>query len=789
MVVAGLARGLKGDIQMRVPVRGRDRFLGRGQSLRMALLAGSMLAVSGLSVSAAMADETAQTAGAADASDPAEVVVTATKRNTRLQKTPMAISAVTGDTLARTGATTMDEYVKFVPSLKVSDDGPGRGRISLRGIQGTGESLVGVFYDEAPISGSVGVSSDAGGRNPDTTATDVERIEVLRGPQGTLFGGSTMGGAVRIIMKKPRPTYEGFLSANYATVDGGEANHAITAMANVPLSEKLAARVVMYEREQGGWLDNRYLNREDINKSTVKGGRLLLRYTPTDNLTIDAAAYVQSTDAVSNNNWNPAYGDYVQESKLLLPYEEDTKIYSLTANWKLGDYTLTAASSYYNSHSIYAADDTAYVASYRTPARCSTYLGVTCVAGTQQYQDYLDYVNSYYPAAIYYPDAVKNWTNEIRLSSDFDGAFNFTTGLYFENRDEDTVGSDVLADEATGELLQPIKFIYHRYVDDHLVQKAVFGEVNYDVTDKLKLSLGGRYFEYEKTVGGETDVPWDLIGATYRPYYTRKSKEDGTIFKFNAAYDFTSDIMGYVNVAEGFRPGGVNQTFGLPDELIPYESDSLTNYEAGLKTAWFGRSLYVNGALYTVKWDNMQVSGRTPNGAFSFISNAGKAEVKGFELEANWTPLAGLALSGNYSYNDAKLTEDQINSYVTAAGRAGDRIPFIPKNKGAVSAEYTRDLTGALRGFVRGDVNYVGISYSELSTANVYRMKNPAYTLVNLRFGVTSAKDGWEASLYANNLLNDVAITRLSSSSTTPAGGVAVSAMPRTIGLSLTKKF
>ncbi|WKL56062.1 TonB-dependent receptor [Asticcacaulis sp. ZE23SCel15] len=759
----------------------------RVQSLRLALLTTSMMAAA----SFAYANDAADPADAVAADEPvAEVVVTATKRNTKLQKTPMAISAVTGDTLAKVGAMTMDEYVKFVPSLKVSDDGPGRGRISLRGIQGTGEALVGVFYDEAPITGSVGVSSDAGGRNPDTTATDVERIEVLRGPQGTMYGGSTMGGAVRIIMKKPRQVYEGFVSGNYSSVDGGKANHQLSAMANVPLIEdKLAARVVMYEREQGGWIDNRYLDREDINKSTTKGGRLLLRYTPLDNLTIDAAAFVQSTDAVSNNNWNPAYGDYVQESKLLLPYEEDTKVYSLSANWDIGDYTITGSSSYFVAKSIYAADDTAYVASYRTPARCSAYLGVTCVAGTQQYTDYLAYVNSYYPAAIYYPDEVRNWTNEIRVSSNYSGPINFTAGVYYENRDQDTVGSDVLADEATGELIKPIKFIYHRYVDDHLEQKAIFGEVNYDVTDKLKVTLGGRYFEYEKSVGGETDVPWDLIGATYRPYYVRRTKEDGTLLKVNASYEFNDDIMAYVNVAEGYRPGGVNQTFGLPDALIPYESDSLTNYEAGIKTGWFDRTLYVNAALYMVKWENMQVSGRTPNGAFSFISNAGAAEVKGFELESTWTPLPGLTVSGNYSYNDAQLTEDQINSYVTAAGRKGDRITFIPKNKGAISADYSRPLTASLKGFVRGDVNYVGISYSELSTANVYRMKNPAYTLANLRAGFSPLDGNWEASVFVHNLFDHVAITRLTNSSTTPIGGSAVSALPRTVGVSLTKKF
>src|SRR5690606_6570722 len=194
----------------------------------------------------------------------------------------------------------------------------------------------------------------------------------------------------------------------------------------------------------------------------------------------------------------------------------------------------------------------------------------------------------------------------------------------------------------------------------------------------------------------------------------------------------------------------------------------------------------LNSAVYLVKWDNMQVSGRTPNGAFSFISNAGKAEVKGFELEGTYVPAAGVTINANYSYNDAQLTEDQVNDYVTSTGRKGDRITFIPKHKAAISGNYQFPLTGAYEGFVRGDVSYVGPSFSTLNPTDTYAMKNPAYTLLNLRGGVINDAGDWEASLYVNNLLNGVAIVRLTNSSTPPVGGSAVSAMPRTIGLSLT---
>jgi iron complex outermembrane receptor protein len=752
-------------------------------SFRAVLLASAMSATAGMALAQSAPD-------AANSSQVEEVTVTALKRNTQLQDTPMSISAVTGETLEKTGAVSMGEYAKFVPSLKLSDDGPGRARISLRGIQGSGEAMVGVFYDETPITGSVGVSSDAGGRSPDTSATDVERVEALRGPQGTLFGGSTMGGAIRLIFKKPTSQYEGFVSGSVSTTDGGQSSNQITGMINVPLiGDKLAARAVLYNRENGGWLENTAVGDKNINSSTTKGGRLLLRFTPTDALTIDGAVYVQKTDAVSNNNWNPAFGKYVQASKLLLPYTEDTRIYSLTANWDLGKVKLTGNTSYFYGKSVYAADDTTFVAGYRTVAQCSTYLKITCQDNTPTYTNYLALVNSYYPAAIYYPSKSRNWTNELRLSSNTDGPLSWTVGLYAENRIEDIESGDTLADEKTGLLKTPINFIYHRYIDDQLTQKAAFGEVSYDVSSKLSVTAGGRLFSYHKTVGGATDIGWNLINAPTKPYTVVESKENGSIYKVNADYDITDDAMVYASVSEGFRPGGVNQVIGLAADLTPYSSDSLTNYEFGAKTSWFNRMLIVNAAIYQIDWKNMQVSGRTLNNAFSFISNAGAAKVKGAEIEVSATPVHGLLLNANASYNDAKLTEDQVNANVSSTGRAGDRIQNIPKVQGAVSAQYTKDISEGMAAFIRGDVNYVGSSYSELRPTNVYRMKNPAYTLANLRIGVEANDAGWEASLFANNLFNATAITRITNSSTTPIGGSAVSAMPRTLGVAVTKRF
>jgi len=763
---------------------GRAKFMRR--PLRLALLAGAV----SLTAGAAFAQTAEPKSDDAALTQVEEIMVTATKRGTILQDTPLPITAVTGETLTKAGAVTMGEYAKFVPSLKLSDDGPGRSRVILRGISGAGENLVGIFYDETPITGSVGVSSDSGGRNPDTTASDVERVEVLRGPQGTLFGGASMAGAIRLIMNKPKQTYEGFVSGGVTTTEGGGISTQITGMVNVPIiQDVLAARVVMYNRDNDGWIDNSLLNKKNINDSVIKGGRFLVRYTPTDKLTIDGAVYIQKTDAVAANTWNPLYGTYIQQSKLILPYIEDTRIYSLTGAYDFGFATLTANSSYFYGKSIYAADDTSFVAGYRTTARCATYTGSACVAGSQKYTDYLALVNSYYPAAIYYPSKSRNWTNEMRLASNGDGPLNWTVGVYAENRIEFIESGDTLADEASGVLKTPINFIYHRYIDDHLTQKAVFGEVSYAVTDKLTVTAGGRAFNYHKTVGGATDVAWLLINAPFKPYSAVSAKEEGSIFKFNANYDITDDVMVYGLVSQGFRPGGVNQVIGLGPSLVAYDSDNLTNYETGIKTAWFDRRLTLNFNVYQIDWDNMQVSGRTLDNAFSFISNAGAARVKGAEFEFMAAPISGLTINGNASYNDAKLTENQVNASVSAPGKAGDQLPNIPKVSAAIGVQYTRPVWGEINGFARADANYVGDAFSTLSAADPYRRKSPAYSMLNLRFGLEHPDGDWSLSAFVNNVFDKVAITRLTESASTPLGGTAVSVMPRTSGLSLTKKF
>ncbi len=712
------------------------------------------------------------------------VKVTAAKRTTLIEKTPMAISAITAEQLDELGAVDIKDYAAQVPGLRIQYNGPGANRISLRGVNSSGEATVGVYYDETPVAGSTGVSSDAGGRSPDMELFDVDRIEVLRGPQGTLYGASSMGGAIRILYQKPTQQLEGKVEAGYETTRGGDPSNSQNLMLNVPLvQDVLAARLTAYNRETGGYVDNIVLGIDDINSAHAKGARLQLRYTPTEDVTLDFSHSKGSTDAFSST-WHPSVGTYKQLSQVKLPYDDDNQMDSLTLNWDLGWAALTANTSYQRRASTYVSDDSYYIQTYLTPSACASDLGATCDAG--QLQSWYDQVNSLVPAALIHDGITRDRTAEVRLTSADSDFIDWTVGVFSQNRDNYVASEDAPADAASGVIITPWELFYRRQIWDKLKQKAVFGEATWHATDKLNLTAGLRWYDYDKTVTGVTDIPWDMIGAGLKPLTSVDASEKGWLRKFTADYNVSDSVMLYATVADGFRPGGANQVIGLPDTLTAYHSDKLWNYEIGAKTAWLDHSLQLNVALYQIDWDDMQVSGRTLNGAFSFLSNAGAARMRGAELEAIWRPLAGLDVSANFNYVDAKLTEDQISDVINGAGRAGDRVPNIPRTSGMLAAAYRFPITGGLDGMVRVDGSYVGRSDSLFrGTYNVWK---DAYTTVGLRAGVESTDDKWAAYLYVQNLTDEVALNQYTLSSTPPYGS-ATSLRPRTIGMNVSFNF
>ena len=752
---------------------------GRKHSLRRALLA-SVLAVG----PAAYAQEQASSSGIS------EIVITATKRNSTILETPLAITAVTGDMLAEKGVANITDLAQSTPGMTIVDAGPGSRRVVVRGIVGPGEPTVGTYYDETPLVGSSGTSSDAGSRSPELGLYDVERVEVLRGPQGTLFGAGSMSGTFRVITNKPKfDKYEASVDGSGVAVDGGGAGGSLMAMGNIPLIPgKLAARVVAIDSYTPGYIDNIVDGKNNVNSYATTGGRVMLRYQPTDNLTIDGAIYYLQSRG-QQPEWFPGAGKWKVNTYLDMPLYDNNSMETLTAHWDLGFAELVVNGSLYDRDQFTANDlDGYYRRDLNNASACQKlYNGnQPCSAATMGV--FNNYVLSILPTDAAQPQNVHDWTNEARLTStDANSPFKWTVGFFSEERRTYTVSDQWTGNAKTGELISPKIATSERTILSHLNEEAGFGEASYTLWDSLTGTFGIRGFRYTDENTGNTTLGLNLLGTTSGLPVTQNSEQTGEVYKFNLSYQFSPNNMAYFEAAQGFRPGGVNQVIGLPQAFAPYQSDSLWDYELGDKWELLNRKLYLDADIYDIEWNNMQVSGTTANGAFSFISNAGAARVTGVEANIVYDPLPGLEIQAQGSYQSPVLTQNQVNANVSAPGRSGNRLPFVPYMQGDISASYRWEMAPGLMGLVRGDVNYVGDSYSSFTQPNQVYLPN--YSITNLRAGVEAPDGNWSGQFYVNNLTNRVALAWASISATTGFVPEYISRAPRTFGVTFHKKF
>ena len=736
----------------------------------------------------------------------AEVVVTALKRTTSIQKTPLAISAIDAQSLANQGITDSTQLSRVAPDLVITQGSNGTDRLTIRNIYATGEPTVGLYYDETPVTGSVGVSSDAGGSTPDIQLFDVQRVEVLRGPQGTLYGAGSMAGTVRLIFNKPNlRTFSGSITDQVDSVAGGGMGYNTEGEANLPIIDGiLAARVVGFYGHQGGWLDNTTLGLHHFNDSNSRGGRLLLRAQPASNITVDGLAVFQSMQGYSSA-WN--YQTYVnggpkfdQMLETRTPVSDKLQLYSGTLDWDLGFATLTGVGSYSDRNLSYNFDYSPYftgAAASATPksSGCLVYAGIpkggTCDAA--QLAGYKALADSMAPVTAHQPQYTHESTEEVRLAND-EHRLKWTVGVFHSYRTNFVDSELDLSDPATGLPLVPTDTTYQRTVLDVLEQYAGFGEATFDVTDKLSLTAGLRYFDYKKTDTGIVQKGNIVVGNSVQPPITASSSQTGLVRKFNASYQFTPDFMAYASASQGFRPGGVNESIGLPAALGPYKSDSLWDYEAGMKSEWLRHTLILNGDVFQIDWSNLQVSASANNGAFGFITNAGNVKVRGVELESTMLPIDRLTLQLSGSYTKAVLQGNETapaGITILGAGVNGDYVPMSPQVTAQGSADYVIPIDDNLQILTHADASYVGTSWTQFARVNAYQHELPAYTLTGLRVGLENADGRWGVYLFVNNLLNVTGFVSKSGGAST--GGVndvqVVSVPPRTIGVNFQARF
>ncbi len=742
-----------------------------------------------------------------------EIVVTANKRSgVTSQDLASSIIAFDTDTLEKMGVEEFVDFSRSTPGLDVIDVGPGQKQYLIRGLSGAGESTVGVYYDSIPMTGNGQDPVSFGGNQPDLDMFDTQRVEVLRGPQGTLYGASSLSGVVRIITNKPDASaFAAKLALDGAGVSGGDSNYSAKGMINIPLVENVfAIRAVGYYDRLGGFIDNGVLYKgpadnscygpgtdfgetdpevildpacqdgvsafTKVNEHERTGGRLFAQWDISDNSSLLFQTFVQSLTSKGRNSANPIDSEYfvgppfidggnrfftpgVGEDQTNVrghePYDEDLSIFAVEYEHGFDWGTLTATASYLD-RDVQSRIDSSSPARlhrrfYETPL--GPWGGVT---------------PSPFDRLVVVQDMqAELWNLEVRLASSLPGPLNYIVGAYHADRTLKVDSKGLAADPRTGEILMGEDPYLDRNATNDTTLSAVFGEVYYDVTDKVELLGGVRWFKTERDQFSNLVVPFlrsEIIGGPAGVETNTPASEDDVIFKAQLTYRFDEDRSLYVQFSEGFRAGGVNAqiTPTIPDS---FESDQTQNIEVGLKSLWADGRFLLNLAAYQIQWDNVQMKAAFTsqfNGLVNCTEQNDAIESNGIEVDMQYAFTDNLTAGLNFTQMDSTWQVDAdacVSPDIVAqlsdplGAMAGDKLVGVPDFSGSAFAQYDWAL-GSGAAYVRADVQFQGeVDVNEPRPER--NIPNPSYVFGNLKFGIDWER--YSAALYVRNVTDETA--------------------------------
>jgi iron complex outermembrane recepter protein len=726
-----------------------------------------------------------------------EIIVTAEKISQSVEKVPLSVTVFDQAKLQQMGAQSFTDYAASVPALSFESLAPGEQRVLLRGVsdgvdtglRGDTQNVTGIYIDDMVVSNNA--------TSPDLNLFDVDRVEVLKGPQGTLYGDGSVGGLLRIITHKADLTKtEGEIEATGASINQGGGDYSLNGMYNVPLvQDKLALRIVGQYRDNQGFIDDVRHGLKDVNNMRQIGGRASLRWRPQDDFDVTASMLYQKTALGNDNDFNVFAGELNRNSYFEEPKLTSFTLSNVTADWQLGWASLLSSSSY----AVYDRQDTEDSTAFLDVAFANDFgvPGIDLPSFSRQRQH------------------SKTFSQEFRLSSPADQRIAWLGGLYFNRSDEVDSELDVsqgiynffantLGIPITGTPVDvgPVPDIDFRDFDDQIHRRhfATFGEATYHFTDRLTATLGARWFRDEQRT---SENPGGIFSNFSPIVHVEKSASDhNQVFRARLADQLTDDALLYLLASQGYRSGGLNplNPFTPPDFPQAFEPDKLWNYEFGWKTRWLDRRLKFDGSLFYIDWSNEQIEVSLPGG-FSAITNAGKTTIKGIEADFSVNVLEGLELGLGGSYIDAKLDRDLIENpqdpvaQQVLIGAAGDHLTGVPKTQGNVYAQWHFPLTEGVQGVLRSELQYVGKTARYF--AHDTQVPTPAddfasygdYSLVNVRAG--AAWKDLSLTLFVKNLADKRAVLfrGLQGTSVTPTRDDIYVAQPRTIGLTVSKSF
>lgn len=705
-----------------------------------------------------------------------EIVVTAQKREQTIVEIPQSVTVVGGEDLERIKATNFQEYLALVPGLQIDQDAPGQGRLILRGINAGGvASTVAVYMDETPFGSSTGLVN-GGVVAGDFDTFDVARVEVLRGPQGTIYGSNSLGGVMKFVTNEPEfDEVSGKVRIGAESVKGGETGLSGAGVVNVPLSETVAFRASGSYRELGGYIDSPGTNgsdvEEDINGSEIYGGRASLLFEPNDALSVRLSAVLQDikTDEGNTININATTLEPLSENLTLERFNDATndleyRVYNGTLEYDFGGALLTSSTSYSTFDQTIESD-------FMTFSLAGL---VSAVLGTPPIELVLDQQTDQ-----------RKFTQEFRLTSDEDDRLEWQVGFYYTNEDgliDQLVTADMRG-TSNRETLIPDLAITN--LDSEYEEIAGFGNATVYLSDRFDLTVGARYSHNSQSADQITDgLPGLFVGGR-EVLPTAESDEDVFTWSIAPRFDLSENASLYARVAKGFRPGGPNALLPSAPPSTPrtYDSDTTLSYEAGIKSRTSdGRFGFDASAFYT-DWNDVQLLAVVNN--FGVNTNGGGARILGAEATASFIPGNGLNLVVNAAYTDAELTTDTDPLAVGALD--GDVLPFTPEFVLGVSADYEAAINDKVSGYLGGTLRYQTEQTGDFSPAG--RTEFPDYASIDMRTGLQF--DNYAVEIFVRNLTDVQGYT----SGGTPSGNVppnVVSAgiiRPRTVGLSLTADF
>jgi len=758
----------------------------------------------------AVADQTDSDRATARGDILQEIVVTAEKRVSTVQDTPIAMTALSGAQMRQLGITSLNDVIQEVPGISVRTAGPGQTELEMRGLSSSGGAAptVGFYLDDYPLSPPAAALNGKVVVDPDLY--DLNRVEVLRGPQGTLYGAGSMGGTVKLVTNAPQLSeFKGTADVFGSGTVGGGFNRGGNLMLNVPLvSDALALRVVLTDKYTDGWINRVVLGpqfpvptnpgpcgpgwpgctRGDvtavtpeevvprINWSRLQGGRASLLWQPVEALQINGIFMYQKIDMGGYSQYDlpPGIPDaHFQPFNVSEPIYDIFRLYGLTITYDMGFAQLTSASSYYTREENQTQDDSEALYS------------VVGLFGAS--------IPTFYNIPFNETDSTRVFTQEIRLASKGGGRLQWIGGVFYQ--DFESIFSEYNASEELafisvgGAAANPTGIIYQAYNPYHIKQYALFGEGTYALTDTLKLTAGIRGYKYNSSADLETSGFATSSGNAGKTLNTFTQSNSGANPKVTLSHESNHQLTVYATIARGFRPGGINQQ--IPASICTintetYGPDSIWNYEIGEKARLLDNRLVVNSAFYYIHWNQVQQVINQPCG-YPLTLNAGTGASYGPELEltAQLAPAWTFTFAGTYTH--ATLTS--VNPAVSAADTAlvpGLNILNIPKYTQTASINYAQrafgdfDFTARLSNSLVGPMTDIQYTYATL----------PSYNLVALRFGLVGKQ--LSAYLFGDNLTDKRAALGINTTAfawTTPSLVRVVTNQPRTIGVEVGYKF